>query len=97
MALTRLCTECNSAWPDNNSYARCPRCQVKTRTAVHANPMTAGEAKSVLNHLAFQRHYQQLEEKRARLGRPTPEELGKREAFELIKAWHEVRLKLGEG
>ena len=96
MALTRLCSECNAAWPDDNQYGTCPRCHVKTRTAVHAHPMNRAEAKSVLNHLAFQRHYRQLEDKRARLGQPTPEEIGKREAFELIKAWHKVRLKLGE-
>jgi hypothetical protein len=59
--------------------------------------MSHGEAQNVLSHLKFQRFYQQHEEKRQRLGGPTPEELGMREAFELIKGWHEVRTQLGKG
>ena len=97
MALARECDSCGAAWPDSPQFALCPRCQVRCRTAIHAHPMTNGEAQNVLSHLKFQRFYAQHEEKRARLGRPTPEEIGMREAFELIKGWHEVRLKLGKG
>jgi len=97
MALAKQCDECNAAWPDRPEFSLCPRCQVRCRTAIHAHPMTNGEAKEVLTRIKFERFYAQHEQKRARLGRPTPEELGMREAYELVKGWHEVRTQLGKG
>jgi hypothetical protein len=56
--------------------------------------MTPGEAREHLKRLKWERFYSQHEEKRERLGKPSPEELGRKEAFALIKGWHEVRLGL---
>jgi hypothetical protein len=97
VALANNCDRCGVNWPHGTAFATCPRCRIRCRTAVTSHVLTAGEAKEQVNLVNWERFYSQHEQKRERLGRPSPEELGKREAFELIKAWHEVRLKLGEG
>jgi hypothetical protein len=58
--------------------------------------MTPGEAREQLKLVKWERFYAQHEEKRERLGRPSPEELGRKEAYALIKGWHEARIALGD-
>jgi len=90
VAISFHCDECNSEWPKDKAYAKCPRCQVMCRTAVTASVMTNGEAKQQLNHITFQREYRLRDEKRERLGRPTPEEIGRQEARKLAQAWRDA-------
>jgi hypothetical protein len=97
MALAYECSDCRILWPQQSQYAKCPSCGTRCRTSVCASPLTNGEAKSVVKHIEFQRFYRNLEEKRARLGSPTPEDIGKREAARLIAGWEEARRALGEG
>ena len=85
MALSNHCDACNSAWPQSASYSICPRCRTRTRTAVLSNVMTPAEAREHLRLLKWERFYSQHEEKRERLGRPSPEEIGRREAAEIIR------------
>jgi hypothetical protein len=91
VALSRNCGECQTDWPDSTPFAICPRCRVKTRTATCPKPLTPGEAKIQIRHIEFGRHYRQLEEKRSRLGQPSPEEIGKLEAEEISKQIREIR------
>jgi hypothetical protein len=56
--------------------------------------MTAGEAKEQLRRVKFERMYAERERQREERGEPSPEEVGRRQAFELITKWHEVRVSL---
>lgn len=79
MAVGYECPECRTKWPHYKTFATCPECFVVCRSAVTPRVLTAGEAKTRLNRIAFIRYYRERE--LARIG-PTPEERGRAEAIE---------------
>lgn len=82
MAIGFECPDCRTRWPHSRPFSTCPECGIKCRSAVAPRVLTAGEAKSRLNRVAFIRFYRDRE--LARRG-PTPEEIGKQEALEQIQ------------
>lgn len=84
------CDECGERWPNYQEYAHCPRCRIPCRSSLGDTILNAGEARKLRSQVIFEREYLLLEEKRERLGKATPEELGRLEARELAKAWREA-------
>jgi hypothetical protein len=90
MAASYECPECHTCWPYSPRYTRCVECDKPCITASVPRPMTMAEAAERRLRIDFIRFCNQRDEKRKRLGHPSPEELGRKEAEEIIRAAREI-------
>ena len=74
---SRQCLKCMVRWPSR--WANCPACGQKT---VHKPTLPPDRNDSEANHAAFEGFYK--EHDRSRTG-PSPEEIGRREAQQVIE------------
>lgn len=86
MAVAFECPECLTNWPHYRSFRTCPECRVPCRSAVAPKVLTAAQAKSRILHAEFLRYYRARELYRHG---PSPEEVGRQEAIEEIRALRE--------
>jgi hypothetical protein len=86
MAIAFECPECRTAWPHYRTFSTCPECRVLCRSATASTVLTAQQAKHRLTNLAFLRFYRRREMNREG---PTPEDIGRREAAEIIRLRNE--------
>jgi hypothetical protein len=91
MAASYECTSCHTCWPYSPRYSTCPECEVRCITCSVPNPLTLAQAADRRLRLKFIRYCAQRDQKRERLGQPSPEELGRHEAEEIIRTAREIR------
>jgi hypothetical protein len=90
VALSFECDDCGRHWPNTREYALCPECRNRCRTSVTSTVMTPGEAQAALREIKFVRFCNQRDQKRERLGHPSPEEIGRQEAEAIIQQAREI-------
>jgi hypothetical protein len=90
MAACFKCDDCGTAWPYSPKYSKCPECRRPCMTCSVPRPLTIAEAIERCRNLDFIRFCNLRDEKRKRLGQPSPEELGRKEAEEIIRAAREI-------
>ena len=84
------CQDCHTCWPYSPKYSKCPECQRACMTCTVPRPLTIAEAIDRLSQIAFIRYCSQRDAQRAELGEPSPEEIGRREAREIIQTAREI-------
>jgi hypothetical protein len=90
MAASYQCSDCHTCWPYSPKYSTCPECRRPCMTCSVPRPLTIAEAIDRCRNLEFVRYCAQRDQKRERLGQPSPEELGRKEAEEIIQAAREI-------
>jgi len=86
----KRCSLCATNWPLSYHYAVCPTCQERTDVVTNATAISTQEAKRMVSEIKFAKFYAEKWEPE-RTG-PDPDEVGRREAAELARAWREVTL-----
>lgn len=76
------CDHCDRLWPYTGQFSTCPICKVRARTSTVGVAMSLREAEMELRRFRFAQHYRRREA--ARSG-PSPEELGRRDAREILE------------
>lgn len=76
------CSTCGTDWPSFHEYRVCPRCRERTDAMSNGTPLTLQEASKLKRQLEFERMYEARE--RSRVG-PSPEQLGREEAREILR------------
>lgn len=91
MAISLVCAECHTRWPNSSAFATCPECDVATKALSVAKVLTPGEARSRVRGIQFIRFCAERDRKRELAGRPSPEELGRAEAAEITRQLREIQ------
>lgn len=78
------CGTCQLNWPSASTFNPCPVCLGKTKRFITAEAMDLYEARTLMTTARFERYYTRREGEREAKGLPTPEDVGKREAHELL-------------
>lgn len=80
----RICDKCGIKWP--LGFARCPTCETPTKVLIGIKPdRTREQAIYAAKERQFKAHYAEHEQKRIAAGELAPEEVGRREAKEMIQ------------
>jgi hypothetical protein len=90
MAAAYSCQSCGSNWPYSPRYSKCPECDKPCMTCSVPRPMTMAEAAERRLRIDFIRFCAQRDQKRQRLGHPSPEQLGELEAREIIQTARDI-------
>jgi hypothetical protein len=90
MAAAYQCPTCHTCWPYSPKYRECVECHTACMTCSVPRPLTHKEAYERVRNLAFIRFCAQRDQKRERLGHPSPEEIGRQEAEAIIQQAREI-------
>ena len=60
------CSVCNNCYPVLTEYRRCPPCDIACWLSDSSEPMEISEARSIVNHEAFDRYCEQRDLDNAR-------------------------------
>lgn len=79
----RTCPACEVNWPVSG-FGICPVCRTPTRYASE-RALPSIDVDRTINAMKFERYYERREQERVRQGKPSPEELGSRDAKKQLK------------
>jgi hypothetical protein len=78
------CGNCGLSWPPKPDYRKCPVCQEETVTRAKGAAMSMKEARHLARDADFERFYEAREKARVKAGEESPEEIGAREARDIL-------------
>lgn len=82
MTSARRCSTCSINWPVDVAYYTCPICRTRTGHMHDEIPISERQARSAIRHHEFEKFYTHHDAERKG---PTPEEIGAREAEEILQ------------